>query len=84
VYSYVYITSVAGTTNTVDVLKHLNHPQHLPAPEEAVALKAYTSMKRKATDNPEAPPAQILRTELPKIPSPARLYLPDRHYEEDF
>jgi len=68
----------AGTATTVEVLKHQIHPQHPPAPEEVIALKAYSAMKRKATEHPEAPPAQILRTELPNVPSPARLYLPER------
>ena len=51
------------------MIKHCDHPQHPPAPEEAVALKAYAGIKRKAEDHPEAPPAQILRSELPQVRS---------------
>ena len=49
------------------MIKHRDHPQHIPAPEEAVALRAYATIKQKAEEHPEAPPAQILRNELPQV-----------------
>lgn len=51
----------------VEVFKFSDHPSHPPAPEEGVALAAYSRIKRQAENHPEAPPAQILRTELPQV-----------------
>ncbi|KAK3916426.1 Obg-like ATPase 1 [Frankliniella fusca] len=67
-----------GNSDTVEVLKHVDHPSHLPAPEEAAALKTYDKMKRTATEHPEAPPAQILRNALPQVASSTLVHLPLR------
>ncbi|KAK3911699.1 PKS-NRPS hybrid synthetase [Frankliniella fusca] len=66
-----------GNSDTVEVIKFVEHP-HLPAPEAAAALKAYSQMKRTATEHPEAPPAQILRNALPQVPSSTLAHLPLR------
>lgn len=40
---------------------------HPASPEEVQAEKVKRDLKKKADDNPEIAPAQILRTELPKV-----------------
>lgn len=51
---------------------------HAPNLEEVNALKIMTDLKRKATEHPEAPPAQILRSELQNVPASILAELPER------
>lgn len=55
-------------SDTVEVFKApADHPGHMPNPEEGDAIKRYHHMKRRAEENPEAPPAQILQQELHQV-----------------
>lgn len=49
--------------------KREDHTSHAPSWEEVEAAKLVSSLKRKAAEHPEAPPAQLLRTELRNVPS---------------
>lgn len=61
----------------VQVVKERQH-SHAPNREEVEAEKALSNMKRMATEHPELPPAQILRTELPKLSEGTISQLPER------
>ncbi|KAE8738390.1 hypothetical protein FOCC_FOCC016136 [Frankliniella occidentalis] len=61
----------------VDVLKEGKH-QHAPNREEVEAERVVTNLKRIVSDHPELPPAQILRTELPKCSEGVLSQLPER------
>ena len=58
-------------TRILIIVKGGNSEDHLHAPniEEVNALKVVRSVKRRAEEHSEAPPAQILRTELSKVPT---------------
>ncbi|XP_052119465.1 uncharacterized protein LOC127748746, partial [Frankliniella occidentalis] len=71
-------SSPQENSDTVDIFKFVDHPSHLPAPEEAEAVGAYNQLKRKAAEHPNAPPAQILREGMPEIPQGALFHLPER------
>ena len=60
-----------GNAENLAIVKGGNPEDHLHAPniEEVNALKVVRSVKRRAEEHPEAPPAQILRTELSKVPT---------------
>lgn len=68
-------------TQTVDrkleVVKSKEHT-HAPNQEELQAEKVVHSLKRIASDHPELPPAQILRTELPRVSLGVLSQLPER------
>ena len=55
-----------------------DHSSHAPNIEEVKALKIVNKLKRKAVENPEQPPAQILRTELQNVSSEILAEMPDR------
>lgn len=61
----------------VQVVKEREHT-HAPNREEVDAERALVAMKRIATEHPELPPAQILRTELPKLSEGTISQLPER------
>ena len=52
---------------------------HAPNQELVEAERVKQTLKRKAAEHPEATPAQILRTELPRVPSAVLSQLPDRY-----
>jgi len=64
--------------NTIIVNKFGPH-NHLPDREAAEAEVVRATIKQKATQHPEATPAQILRAELPKVRSGVLAHLPDRY-----
>ena len=51
---------------------------HAPNQEEVNAEKVKANLKRIAADHPELPPAQILRTELPKVAAGVLSQMPER------
>ncbi|KAK3923107.1 Electrogenic sodium bicarbonate cotransporter 1 [Frankliniella fusca] len=61
----------------VQVVKGRQH-SHAPNWEEVEAGKALANMKRMVTQHPDFPPAQILRTELPKLSEGTISQLPER------
>lgn len=71
-------TAVTSFSNgAVEVLKEKEHV-HAPNREEVEAERVVTTLKRIASDHPELPPAQILRTELPKCSEGVLSQLPER------
>lgn len=61
----------------IQVLKEREH-SHAPNREETDAQKFVHNLKRIASDHPELPPAQILRTEMPKVTDGVLSQLPER------
>ncbi|KAE8740703.1 hypothetical protein FOCC_FOCC013772 [Frankliniella occidentalis] len=71
-------TAVTTYSNgAVEVLKVGKH-DHAPNREEVEAERVVSNLKRIASDHPELPPAQILRTELPKCSEGVLSQLPER------
>ncbi|KAK3911414.1 FLYWCH-type zinc finger-containing protein 1, partial [Frankliniella fusca] len=71
-------TAVTCFTNgAVEILKEKDHV-HAPNREEVEAERVVSRLKRIAGDHPELPPAQILRTELPKCWEGVISQLPQR------
>ncbi|XP_053946208.1 uncharacterized protein LOC128855375 [Anastrepha ludens] len=74
------VTTYGGPHN-IRVLKGLDESKHIlhaPNPEEVEALRVMNRIKRKATENLEAPPAQILRTELRNVSPAVLAEMPNR------
>lgn len=69
------ITYLVG--NEIRVQKEAKHA-HAPNMEQVGAEKMMVRLKRAAVDQPQAAPAQILRTELPSTTSGILSQLPDR------
>lgn len=63
--------------NTVSVLKEGKH-DHAPNQEAAAAELVVNRIKRSASAHPQATPAQILRQELPRVPSGVIAHMPER------
>lgn len=65
-----------GDSENLEILRGGSDDDHLHAPniEEVKALKITTSIKRTAAAHPEAPPAQILRSELRNVNSGAHIF----------
>ena len=63
---------------TVHVKKEGNH-SHAPNQEIVAAERVKASLKRKAAEQPEVTPAQLLRNVLPRVPSGVLSQLPDRY-----
>jgi hypothetical protein len=61
----------------LEVQKESAHT-HAPNQEEVAAEKTKSNLKRIAVEHPELPPAQILRTELPKVSTGVLSQLPER------
>jgi hypothetical protein len=61
------LRSVVESSETIEVLRAAAHANHEPAPEEGEAVERYNRLKRRAVEQPEAPPAQILRHELREV-----------------
>jgi len=59
------------------VLKKTEH-SHPPNQEEVKAAEVKARVKDIARQNPQLPPAHILRNELPKVPSGVLVELPER------
>ena len=71
-------TAVTRFNNgAIEVIKEKEH-SHAPNREEVEAEKVVTKLKRIAGEHPELPPAQILRTELPKCTEGVLSQLPER------
>jgi len=51
---------------------------HSPNQEKCQAEIVKAKLKQMADENPEAPPAQLLRCELPNVPEAVLSQLPDR------
>ena len=62
-------TTKGGPDNLELVKGSPDDHYHEPEPEEVTASKVMASIKRRAKAHPEAPPAQIIRTELRSVPS---------------
>jgi len=62
------------TTSTGNVVTDKKQTEHNHAPNQEIvqAEKVRSNLKRVAREHPEAMPAQILRTELPRVPSAVR------------
>lgn len=63
------ITSMSGSEIIVHKGPEKSEHNHAPNCELADALKIQNNLKRHAREHPEAPPAQILRTQLQNVPS---------------
>jgi len=72
------ITSNSGQNIIIHKGPQSSIHNHAPNLEEVYALKVMTDIKRKASEHPEAPPAQILRTELQQVPAGILAELPER------
>ena len=76
----VFCNATAITTSDqhrITVKKEGNY-KHAPNQEVVQAEKVRVNLKRMAQEHPEATPAQILRQELPRVPSGVLSQLPDR------
>jgi len=72
------ITSNSGKNIIIHKGPQNSIHNYAPYLEEVYALKVMTNIKRKASEIPEAPPAQILRTELQQVPNGILAELPER------
>jgi len=70
----------AITYHEGDKIKVRKEGEHtcVPNQERVQAEKVRQNLKRAATEQLEATPAQILRTQLPRVPSGVKSQLPDR------
>lgn len=70
-------TAITTYDRQIEVVKERGH-SHAPNQEEVEAARVTQNLKRIASEHPELPPAQILRTELPKVSEGVLSQLPER------